>query len=93
MDIILRPHFGRASGKFVLELALDFLRFLPGARPCLAAVLGAVLSPSEVLSALAPPGKFITLILAVCRVPDKDCDDGAVLILCASNAEDGIAQK
>ena len=72
---------------------LDLLSFSPRTGPCLAAVLGVVLSPSEVLSALAPPGKFITLILAVCRVPDKDCDDGAVLILCASNAEDGIAQK
>jgi hypothetical protein len=74
-DVFCCPCFGYAPGRLVLKLALDFLRFLPRTSSSHATELGPVLSPTEMLPALAAAGKLIPCVFAVIRMADEYRDN------------------
>ena len=90
-NVISRPWLNGASGQLVLELPLNLFGFLPRARTGLAAVLDAVLSPAEMLPAIATAGKLVTGILALFLVTYKDGNNWVRpwCLLCAELLDNG----
>ena len=78
--LLLRFHVWRYPGELVFQFPLLFLRLFPGACPRHAAVLHAILSPTQMLTAFAPPAKLIPKYLQSSECRTKIVITGEVLI-------------